>query len=99
MLKKDLANSRIGFFSYGSGCVGEFFSGVVSEGYKTHLYNNNHEEMLSNRSSLNYQQYEDIFNYSVPIDGGNYTFPQYKTKVFRLSGINEHKRIYEAVEN
>ena len=97
--KKDLANSRIGFFSYGSGCVGEFFSGVVSEGYKKHLYNNNHEEMLSNRSSLNYQQYEDIFNYSVPIDGGNYTFPQYKTKVFRLSGINEHKRIYEAVEN
>ena len=55
--------------------------------------------MLSNRSSLNYQQYEDIFNYSVPLDGGNCSFPQYKTKIFRLSGINEHKRIYEAVEN
>ena len=95
--KKDLANSRIGFFSYGSGCVGEFFSGVVEDGYQKYLYNNNHEEMLKNRSPLDYQQYEDIFNYSVPIDGGNYTFPQYKTKFFRLSGINKHKRIYESV--
>ncbi len=95
--KKDLANSRIGFFSYGSGCVGEFFSGVVEDGYQKYLYNHNHEEMLKNRSPLDYQQYEDIFNYSVPIDGGNYTFPQYKTRFFRLSGINKHKRIYESV--
>jgi len=93
----DLAGKRIGFYSYGSGCVGEFFSGVVQPGYRDFLYADQHRNLLENRTELTYQQYEDIFNYGVPTDGGEYVFPQYKTGPFRFSGISQHKREYESL--
>jgi hydroxymethylglutaryl-CoA synthase len=95
--EEDLAGKRIGFYSYGSGCVGEFFSGVVQPGYREVLYAEQHRNMLENRTELTYQQYEDIFNYGVPTDGGEYVFPQYKTGPFRFSGISQHKREYESL--
>jgi len=95
--EEDLAGKRIGFYSYGSGCVGEFFSGVVQPGYRDFLYAEQHRNMLENRTELTYQQYEDIFNYGVPTDGGEYVFPQYKTGPFRFSGISQHKREYESL--
>jgi hydroxymethylglutaryl-CoA synthase len=94
---EDLAGQRVGFYSYGSGCVGEFFSGVVQPGYRKFLYADAHQNMLENRSELTYQQYEDIFNYAVPTDGGEYIFPQYRTGPFRFSGISQHKREYESL--
>ena len=93
----DLTDMRIGLYSYGSGCVGEFFSGVVQPGYREFLYADRHRNFLANRSELTYQQYEDIFNYGVPTDGGEYVFPQYKTGPFRFSGISQHKREYESL--
>jgi hydroxymethylglutaryl-CoA synthase len=94
---EDLSEKRIGFYSYGSGCVGEFFSGVVQPGYREFLYADEHQNMLDNRTELTYQQYEDIFNYAVPTDGGEYVFPQYRTGPFRFSGISQHKREYESL--
>jgi hydroxymethylglutaryl-CoA synthase len=94
---QSLDNDRIGFFSYGSGSVGEFFSGVVTEGYKKFLYTENHEKLLNSRTRLSVQQYEDIFNLSIPTDGWDYKFGEYQTGSFRLAGLNAHKRIYEAV--
>jgi hydroxymethylglutaryl-CoA synthase len=94
---EDLSGGRIGFYSYGSGCVGEFFSGVVQAGYRDYLYADQHTKLLENRSELTYQQYEDIFNYGVPTDGGEYVFPQYRTGPFRFSGISQHKREYESL--
>ncbi|MCF7847619.1 MAG: hydroxymethylglutaryl-CoA synthase [Kiritimatiellales bacterium] len=94
---EDLTGKRIGFYSYGSGCVGEFFSGTVQPGYREVLYGNDHKKLLENRTELTYQQYEDIFNYGVPADGGEHVFPQYKTGPFRFSGISQHKREYETV--
>lgn len=93
----DLAGKRIGLYSYGSGCVGEFFSGIVHPKYRDFLYTDQHVNLLENRTELTYQQYEDIFNYGVPIDGGEYVFPQYKTGPFRFSGISQHKREYESL--
>jgi hydroxymethylglutaryl-CoA synthase len=93
----DLAGKRIGLYSYGSGCVGEFFSGVVQPGYRDSLYADQHRNLLENRTELTYQQYEDIFNYGVPTDGRSYVFPQYKTGPFRFSGISQHKREYESL--
>jgi hydroxymethylglutaryl-CoA synthase len=93
----DLAGSRIGLYSYGSGCVGEFFSGVVQSGYRDFLYKDQHRNLLANRTELTYQQYEDIFNYTVPTDGGEHVFPQYKTGPFRFAGISQHKRVYESL--
>ena len=95
--EEDLAGKLIGLYSYGSGCVGEFFSGVVQPGYRDFLYVDQHRNLLENRTELTYQQYEDIFNYGVPTDGGEYVFPQYKTGPFRFSGISQHKREYESL--
>ena len=95
--EENLTGRRIGFYSYGSGCVGEFFSGVVQPGYRDFLYADRHRNLLENRTELTYQQYEDIFNYGVPTDGGEYVFPQYKTGPFRFSGISQHKREYESL--
>jgi hydroxymethylglutaryl-CoA synthase len=93
----DLSGERIGLYSYGSGCVGEFFSGIVQPGYREVLYADRHRNLLENRIELSYQQYEDIFNYGVPDDGGEYVFPQYRTGPFRFSGISHHKREYESL--
>src|SRR5471030_2653924 len=54
-----LDGRRLGLFSYGSGCMGEFFSGVVQPGYRSHLLTENHRQCLENRTELTYQQYED----------------------------------------
>jgi hydroxymethylglutaryl-CoA synthase len=93
----DLSGGRIGLYSYGSGCVGEFFSGVVQPGYRDWLYTDRQRNMLEKRTELTYQQYENIFNYGVPDDGGEYVFPQYRTGPFRFSGISQHKREYESL--
>lgn len=91
----DLSGKRIGLYSYGSGCVGEFFSGVVQPGYRDILFTEEHRSMLENRNELTFRQYEDIYHYTLPTDGGEHRFPQYRTGPFRLAGINHHKRIYE----
>ena len=93
----DLTGKRIGLYSYGSGCVGEFFSGEIQPGYRDALYADQHRNLLENRTELTYQQYEDIFNYGVPTDGGEHVFPQYKTGPFRFGGISQHKREYESL--
>ncbi len=96
--QEDLGGKRIGLFSYGSGCMGEFFSGTLQPGYRSHLFSDKLKALFSNRTELNYQQYEDIFQLSIPTDGGDHTFAQYRTGPFRLAGIKQHKRIYKSVK-
>lgn len=94
---EDLGGKRVGLYSYGSGCVGEFFSGIVQPGYRAELLTDVHQKLLAGRTELTFQQYEDIYNYGIPKDGGEHAFAQYRTGSFRFAGINAHKRIYEAV--
>ena len=94
--ESDISGKRVGFFSYGSGCVAEFFSGTIEASYRSGEWAS-HTSLLTNRSELSYQQYEDIFNYQVPTDGGDYTFPIYATAPFRMRGVHGHKRVYEKV--
>ena len=94
---EDLSGKRIGLYSYGSGCVGEFFSGVVQPGCREALLTDEHQALLAGRTELTFQQYEDIYHYGIPTDGGEHVFPQYRTGPFRFAGIEAHKRIYEAV--
>ena len=86
---------RVGLFSYGSGCMGEFFGGTVQPGYRSHLFAEEHRQMLDARTELTLGQYEDIFNLMIPRDGEDHLFAQYRTGPFRLSGISQHKRVYE----
>jgi hydroxymethylglutaryl-CoA synthase len=95
--KDVLDGKRLGFFSYGSGCVGEFFSGTVIDGYREKLYTERHRQLLDSRTELSVRQYEDIFNLNIPTDGWDYRFSEYRTGYYRLAGLSSHKRIYEAV--
>ena len=92
--REDLTDKRIGFYIYGSGCVAEYFSGVVQHGYRDALNTKFHADMLVARKSLTYPEYETFFNYKYPEDGSLHEIPEYDTGAFRLSRLQHHKRIY-----
>ena len=92
-----LENKRIAFFSYGSGCMAEFFSGVICADYQQHLHKNFHDHTLRNRQGLAYGEYEEFYSFSLPTDGRDFEIPRYNTGKFRLAAVTEHKRLYEIV--
>jgi hydroxymethylglutaryl-CoA synthase len=94
---EDLTGKRIGFYSYGSGCVAEFFSGIVQSGYRSVLQNSYHADLLATRQLLTYEEYEKFYQYSYPEDGSNQDIPYYRTGMFRLAKFQQHKRLYEKV--
>lgn len=91
----DLAGQRLGLFSYGSGCVAEFFSGVVAENYQQHLDSEGHRQLLHDREELDYEAYSRFFLFHHPVDGSESLAGHFKTGKFRFSGVNNHQRIYE----
>lgn len=91
----DLSGKRIGFYSYGSGCVAEFFSGIVQPGYKKMLNSAQHQKLLAERTALTYSEYENFYSFKYPQDGSLCEIPTYKTAAFRLVAIRDHRRIYE----
>ncbi len=93
----DLGGRRIGLFSYGSGCTGEFFSMRVCKGYRKQLLTQRHRHLLADRTELTFQAYEDILNLRIPEDGLHYEFAPYRTGGFRFAGMQDHKRCYEVV--
>ncbi|NOY59152.1 MAG: hydroxymethylglutaryl-CoA synthase [Calditrichaeota bacterium] len=93
--QEDLSGSKIGMFSYGSGCVGEFFSGTVQSCYRDFLHKKNHDKLLKNRQELSYAEYSDFYSYSLPTDGGEYETPVNETGKFRFAGLKNHQRQYE----
>jgi hydroxymethylglutaryl-CoA synthase len=95
--EEDLTHKRIGFYSYGSGCVAEYFSGVVQPGYRAALHTAYHKELLVSRKKLNYDEYEALFNFNYPEDGSHQDIPVYATGSYRLTKFEQHKRIYENV--
>lgn len=97
LAKDDMAGKRVGFYSYGSGCVAEYFSGTVQPGYKKMLDTEYHQRMLADRTPLSYAEYETFYTFSYPEDGTNCEIPRYTLGRFRLAAIQDHKRIYETV--
>ncbi len=91
----DLSNKRIGFYSYGSGCVAEFFSGVVQPGYQKMLNTSQHQKLLAERTALTYPEYETFYSFKYAQDGSLCEIPTYRTGAFRLVAIRDHRRIYE----
>jgi len=94
---EDLTGKRLGLYSYGSGCVAEFFSGTVQPGYQTVLATAHHQDMLAKRKTLTYAEYEDFFSFKYPDDGSACDMPVHETGQFRLASIADHKRHYEKV--
>ncbi|MEG2709323.1 MAG: hydroxymethylglutaryl-CoA synthase, partial [Vagococcus sp.] len=86
----------IGFFSYGSGAVGEIFSGRLVEDYDKHLLKEAHQDMLNNRYDLSIEEYETIFTKELPKTDGTHPLSEakYDKSHFYLSSITDHQRHY-----
>ncbi len=94
---ENLSGLRLGLYSYGSGCVGEFFSAVVSPNYRQFLNGERHQAMLASRQALSFDEYERFYNFRYPVDGSSITLMDYKKGHYRLSKIEKHKRFYGKV--
>lgn len=91
----DLTGRSLGFLSYGSGSVAEFFAGTVVPGYREHLRTAAHQEAIARRTPVGYADYRELHERSFPADGGDYPTSSQTTGPFRLAGLSAHKRIYE----
>ena len=99
LLDKKYKN-KIGLFSYGSGCVSEFFEGILNPEYDKYLNKNYLENMLNSREKIDIDKYEAYFSYKYPTDGSSCELPVLSNGRFRLAKIIDHKRIYtENTEN
>lgn len=96
--QQKLENNRFGFFSYGSGCVAEFFTGVMQEGYKNFIMTTSHQQQINNRYSLNYKEYVSFY-YEQQLDGNNINFANNNKGPYRLAKIENNIRKYEVVDN
>lgn len=93
----NLDGARVGFYSYGSGCVAEYFSGVLQPNYQKFLNSDYHQQMLANRQRLSYDEYVKFYQFTYADDGVEQIIPTYDTGYFRLSKLEQHKRIYSKV--
>jgi len=93
----DLTGKRIGFYSYGSGCVAEYFSGVVQTGYRDCLHTAYHQQLLATRTLLQQDEYETFYRFKYVEDGSLQAIPLYQTGLFGLTSMQDHKRQYEKI--
>lgn len=85
----------IGFFSYGSGAVSEFFTGKILNNYKDYLHISAHEELFKQRKKLSIKNYEKIFNDVIPHNLNDFKIDvSCDLSKTVLSGIKDKKRVY-----
>ena len=94
-LPPHVGGPRIGFFSYGSGCMGAFFSGRILPGFATYVHADRHRRMLECRERISVAEYERLRRFTLPKDGQASRTPVHTRGEVRLAGINGHRRIYE----
>lgn len=93
--KTDLpAGSRIGLYSYGSGAVGEFFSGILEPNYRDYLYTEQHKNLFAARNEVSVLEYEAIFKEEVPRDGNKKLDIKQDPATICFAGIVDNKRQY-----
>ncbi|WP_010093523.1 hydroxymethylglutaryl-CoA synthase [Ornithinibacillus scapharcae] len=87
--------SRIGMFSYGSGAVGEFFTGILQPNYREYLNISGHKRLFASRQEVSVEEYEEIFEKTLPNDGSDIDLDVSKDPAaICLSGVLDHKRHY-----
>lgn len=89
------AGDTIGMFSYGSGAVGEFFTGQLVEGFEKHLHPEETLAMFDRRKELTVPEYEDLFTQRWTTDGNESYSCDFDDATFYLDRIEDHKRIYQ----
>ncbi|MCG7500118.1 hydroxymethylglutaryl-CoA synthase [Vibrio sp. Of7-15] len=95
----DLTGQKIGFFSYGSGAVGEFFSGTVNKNYRKVTNKQGNQSKLANRQALSYDTYSQYMYQLREYNQPNQRYNVSSNANFRLAAINNNKRVYERVFN
>ena len=95
--EEDLGGKKVALFSYGSGCVGELFTGTVLAGYKDFLHTEIHSRLLNKREQVDLETYKSFYNFALPDDGSECSVPKHNTGSFRLAGIKDHQRQYERI--
>src|SRR5699024_8442618 len=89
------AGDKIGLFSYGSGAVGEFFTGILQPGYEQFLKTAAHQELFQSRKQVSVPEYEQIFAARLPEDGATTELDvSSDPNQACLTGITEHSRQY-----
>jgi len=90
----DLEGQRVGFFSYGSGAVAEFFTGIIQPGYRKHLRAQEHQAILDARVPIGYDRYRVLHPGTLvqPLD--NYRTERETQGPFRFEGVSEGSRLY-----
>jgi hydroxymethylglutaryl-CoA synthase len=90
----DLAGKRIGFYSYGSGSIGEYFTGTVVPGYAEHVHVEPIQTELATRESIDFDRYVELHETVLP-SGTDVETERVTTAPFRFSGIRGGARQYE----
>lgn len=92
--------SRIGLYSYGSGAVGEFFTGILQPNYREYLQVEKHANLFATRTEISIEEYEAVFQETVPVDGSTAEFDATKdTAAIYLAGIKDNMRQYVTKKN
>lgn len=90
-----VAGARIGLYSYGSGSVGEFFTGILQDNYRDHLHVEQHTKLFSSRTEVKVLEYEQIFEETLPTDGSTVELDvDQDPAIICVSGISDHMRQY-----
>ncbi len=91
----DLAGMRIALFSYGSGAVAEYFTGVVQPDYRSMLRASEAGAQLAGRVPLDYQRYRQLHKRVDLLDGTEFATPSITAALFRFTGVKGEVRRYE----
>ncbi|WP_010529966.1 hydroxymethylglutaryl-CoA synthase [Lentibacillus jeotgali] len=87
--------ARIGMFSYGSGAVGEFFTGILQPNFQDYLNIDRHHGLFASRSEVTVPEYEAIFEEALPTDGSTVELDiDNDPAKICLAGIADDKRQY-----
>ncbi|MGO1543722.1 MAG: hydroxymethylglutaryl-CoA synthase [Gulosibacter sp.] len=92
---EELAGKRIGFFSYGSGSTGEYFTGVVRADYREHIYVEPIQTELAARNTITFEEYAELHETVLPSSEDVET-PRVTKAPYRFAGIRGGARQYEA---
>ncbi|PTH66617.1 hydroxymethylglutaryl-CoA synthase [Staphylococcus arlettae] len=92
------AGQSIGLFSYGSGSVGEFFSGTLVAGYQDALNIDGHKALLNNRTELSVADYESYFARFDNLEfNHDIELADEQNAIFYLNEINNNIRHYNTL--
>jgi hydroxymethylglutaryl-CoA synthase len=94
----DLTGRRVGLFSYGSGAVGELVTGVVQDGYRTHLRTEDNVRALDERKPVDLATYRALHAAAGTRGSEDHDLPVSTAGPFRYAGVRGRARRYEGRE-